>query len=174
MPEVDRWSEVRKIAAEVVKHFEGCHLTSYVLEDESWATLGWGEAIPLTQHPKTISQAEADSRFNKVLLRKETQLRNEIPAAVLDQLTVSQLAGLLSWRYNVKDSAWLDVRCNTRKALVRGNMRQFVMWHGKWVHGNGGKKLNGLRRRRHIERDLVEGKTLSDIKKANWHIPLYK
>lgn len=167
------WTEARKIATEVIQHFEGCHLTSYILKGETWATIGWGEAIPLAKHPLTITQAEANSRFQAVLKRKEEALRKEIPASVLDKLTASQLAGLLSWRYNVKDSAWLNPKCNTRLALKLGNMRQFVMWHAKWINGEAGP-LNGLKRRRHVERDLIEGKSLDEIKKANWHIALYK
>lgn len=166
------WIEARKIATEVIQHFEGCHLTSYVLKGETWATIGWGEAIPLSQHPKTITQKEADERFQKVLQRKELALRSEIPPTVLDKLTASQLAGLLCWRYNVKDSVWLNPKCNTRLALKMGNMRQFLMWHSKWINGEAGP-LNGLKRRRHVERDLIEGKSLAEIKKAGWYVGLY-
>jgi GH24 family phage-related lysozyme (muramidase) len=165
----DKWIEARTIATVCVQHFEGCHLTSYVLPDENWATLGWGEAIPLSQHPKTITQAEADARFHKVLLRKEAALRKEIPAAVLDKLTARQLAGILSFRYNVKDSSWLDAKCNTRKALVRGDVANFWRRHGQWIRGNGNKILGGLQRRRHVENDLGADKSLEDIEKANWY-----
>ena len=158
-----------KIATEVIQHFEGCHLTSYVLKDETWATIGWGKAIPLAQHPKTITQAEADRLLVETVNSKNEQLKKEIPAAVLDKLSDLQYAGVLSFRYNMKDSEWLKPGSNTRKALISGNFQHFISWHGKWINGNGGKPLGGLRRRRHVERDLMENKTLTYIKNANWY-----
>lgn len=168
----EKWTAARIIAKQGVKHFEGCHLTSYILKGETWATLGWGEAIPLAQHPKTITQAEADARFEKVFARKEAQLRSEIPAAVLDKQTVGFLAGLLMFRYNVKDSTWLANKPgegNTRKALIAGDIAKFKRMHLTWVRGASGP-LPGLQRRRKVEGDLMNGITLDTIKKANWYI----
>lgn len=162
------WSLIKDIARQVIKHFEGCHLTSYVLKGESWATLGWGEAIPLTQHPKTITQAEADQRFEATLQRKENQLRSEIPPSVLAKMSALQIAGVLSFRYNVKDDVWLNAHCNTRKALVIGNLRQFVYWHAKWINGQAGP-LPGLKRRRRVERELLNNTPLEKIRAENWY-----
>lgn len=164
----ERWIEAHNIASVVTKHFEGCHLTSYILPGETWATIGWGKAIPLSQHPKTITQAEADQLFQDTLSAKSQRLRHEIPAVVLAGLSAECLAALLSFRYNMKDQVWLNPKCNTRLALVRGDMKQFWIWHGKWINGEKGP-LPGLKRRRRVENELGNGKTLDQIKKANWY-----
>lgn len=165
--------EARQIGSEITKHFESCHLTSYILKGEKWATIGWGKAIPLHDHPKTITQAEADALFEQTFAHKEECLRHEVPAAVLDKLSAGERAALLSFRYNMKDGVWLHPKCNTRLALVRGDMKQFWMWHGKWINGEAGP-LNGLRRRRRVENEIGHGKPLAEIKKANWHVEEYK
>lgn len=169
----DKWAEARTIAKEVITHFEGRHLKSYIVKGEKWATIGIGEAIPMSQHPKIISDVECDRRFAAVFARKETALRREIPAAVLDKLTVGQLVCVLVFRYNVKDASWLDPACRTRKYLVAGQFDKFLIMHALWINGEAGP-MNGLKRRRHVERDLGKGKALADIKKANWYMELYK
>lgn len=164
----DKAEEARTIAKALVRHFEGDKLTSYVLKGESWATISVGVAIPLKQHPKTITQAESDKMFDAAMKRKEEQLRKEIPAAVLEKLTVGQLACALSFRYNVKDSAWLSADCSTRKNLVDGNYERFLAMHGLWVNGEA-VPLAGLKRRRRVEREIGQGKPLAEIKAANYY-----
>ncbi len=163
-----KWAEARKIAREVIQHFESCHLESYIFPLESWATIGWGCAISLKEHPRKITQAEADQMFEKILDGKIAALRKEIPAAVLDALSALALAGIISFRYNMKDSVWLNPHCNTRLALVKGDMRQFRIWMKKWINGEKGP-LPGLRRRRRVEDDLIGGKSLEAVKKENWY-----
>lgn len=168
----DKWIQARAIAKEVITHFEGRHLTSYVVPGEKWATIGIGCAIPLAQHPKTITDDECDRLFNAMLAHKEDQLRKEIPAAVLDKLTVGQLVCVLVFRYNTKDSAWLDPHCRTRQYLVAGQFDKFLVMHALWVNGEDGP-MGGLKRRRRVEHELAQGKPLFDIKKANWYQGLY-
>lgn len=164
----DKFEEARAIAKVIVRHFEGDKLTSYVLPGEGWATISVGVAIPIKQHPKTITQAESDKMYDAAFKRKEAQLRKEIPTTVLDKLTAGQLACVLSFRYNVKDSAWLSANCNTRKNLVDGNFEKFLAMHGLWVSGEAGP-LAGLKRRRRVEREIGQGKPLAEIKAANWY-----
>lgn len=168
----DKFALARPIAKEMVRHFEGESLKSYVLKGETWATISAGVAIPLSQHPKTITQADSDILFDRAFKRKEAQLRKEIPAAVLEKLTVGQLACVMSFRYNVKDSAWLDPDCRTRKYLVAGQFDKFLVMHALWINGEAGP-LPGLKRRRRVEREVGQNKPLSDIKKANWYRGLY-
>lgn len=168
----EKWIQARAIAKEVITHFEGRHLNSYVVKGETWATIGIGCAIPMAQHPKKITDAECDRMFANMLARKEAQLRKEIPSAVLDSLTVGELACALIFRYNTKDSAWLDPNCRTRKYLVAGQFAKFLTMHSLWINGEAGP-LGGLKRRRRVERELAQGKPLADIKKANWYQGLY-
>jgi GH24 family phage-related lysozyme (muramidase) len=168
----EKFALARQIGQEACKHFEARHLESYVLNGEKWATIGWGEAIPLIQHPKKITQKQADARFQAVWMRKEAALRAEIPAAVLEKLTIGQLAGIMCFRYNMKDSAWLNKTCNTRKFLVMGDIPKFIAMHSRWINGEAGP-LQGLKRRRHVERDLMQGKPLTQIVAAGWYESLY-
>lgn len=153
-------------------HFEGCHLTSYVLPGESWATIGWGNAIPLEQHPKTITQAEADKRFRDAMNIRIQKIPSEIGTAVWDRLTHGQKVSYLMFRYNVKDGAWLSSK--TRKALMLGNLKQYRDMAFTWCHDDRGMRLAGLFRRRQCERFLWDGGTIAQLKAKNWFIVLGK
>ena len=165
-----KWLQAREIARKVILHFEGERLDSYVLSGERWATIGVGVAIPLSQHPRKITKEQSEKMFNDALARKEKQLKQEIPKKILDTFNANALAGLLSWRYNVKDSLWLSSTCRTRLVLARGHINEFLHWHEKWIYAEKrDKPLAGLVRRRKVEHDLMVGKGLEDIKKVNWY-----
>lgn len=115
----------------------------------------------------TITQEQADELFLQALSKKSAALRKEIPAAVLNQLTANQLAAIISFRYNLKDSSWLSPSCRTRLALVNGKLDEFKWMHGKWINGEAGP-LPGLKRRRKVERILLDNGSLESIKAVNW------
>lgn len=153
----------QRLARPLVASFEGCHLVSYVFPNEHWATVGFGRAIPLAHHPLTITQEQADQNLLEDLARKDAQLCKEIPGAVLLSLTDDQYAAILSFRFNVKDSAWLSPNCNTRKALVAGNLTLFRAKLKQWNKGEGSKVLGGLQRRRKCERFVLAGGKMSEL-----------
>jgi len=165
--------EAREIAKEVIKHFEGCHLKSYVLPGETWATIGWGCAIPLKQHPRFITQEDADKMLDTMLDHKIVCIHKEVAPQILDSLPPKVRAGIYSFRYNVKDSAWLMPTCRTRAALVKGDIKAFALLMLLWDKGEKGP-LPGLKRRRRVENELVGSKSLREIKAKNWYQAEYK
>lgn len=171
-----KWAEARKIAGIAIKHFEGCGLVSYVKFGESWATIGYGCAIPLSEHPKKINQAQADQMFERMLDHKIKQLQSEIPLKVLDALPATALGGIIAFRYNVKDNAWLSPSCNTRKLLIKGDLKGFMAMHQLWCHGEKNQILKGLKRRRRVEGELMQGIPIEHLQAFKFyaHYPEYR
>lgn len=161
----------QEVAREIAMHFEGCHLISYVLKGETWATVGWGRAIAMSMHPMHITQAQADAFLLEDIARKDKDLDREIMPNVLKKLTPLQRGAILSFRYNVKPSAWLP--STSRKLLNAGDIKGFTKRLKLWNQGEAGP-LPGLMRRRKCERFLLLGGSLEDLKKKNWFMNDYK
>lgn len=155
-----------------IGHFEGCHLTSYVLPGEKWATVGWGNAIPIEQHPLTITQSEADKRLRDALNVRIQKIPSEIGTAVWNKLTHGQKVSYLMFRYNCKDGAWLSSK--TRKALMMGDLKLYRNMARTWCHDDRGMRLAGLFRRRECECFLWDGGTIEQLKARNWFMNLVK
>lgn len=164
-PEINE--NVRAGALILIEHFEGRHLTSYVLKGETWATIGVGTAIPLEQHPLTITNEEANRRFYRALDLRIAAIPFEIGSAVFNSLTDSQKISYLSFRYNAKPSAWKP--SNTRKLLAAGNLKGYRDMALRWVNGEAGR-LPGLVRRRKCETFLWDGGTVEQLKAKNFFI----
>jgi lysozyme len=139
----------------IIKEFEGCKLTAYLCPAGVW-TIGWGATGPGITRGVTWTQQQADDRLRKDVEEVAAQVRQLLGNAPTTQ---AQFDALVSFAYNcgtdidsdhtpegLGDSSLL------RKHLAKdysGAAREF----GKWVNG-GGRKLNGLVRRREIERLL--------------------
>jgi len=154
-----------KIAAEIAGHFEGCHLKSYIVpgEEHLQATIGRGIAIPLSKHPMTITQAQADQWFMDGLMSRWHALKEVELKPIWDKLTVYQKAAVLSFRYNCVTSKWLA--SDSRKLLNAGNLKGYADMVDEWNnHG-----LAGLVRRRAVERHVFERGSLDEVKRLNWY-----
>lgn len=157
----------RQIAEEICKHFESCHLESYIFpgEENLQATIGWGTAIPLSQHPKKITQAEADRLLKDGLDRRDIELKKQLGETIYNMLTPGQHGATLSFKYNCKaykfnNSTFLS-QLKTKRFQLAGQELK------KWVYGSG-RKLPGLIRRRRVEEYVYFGASIEDVKKKNW------
>jgi len=133
----------------IIKHFEGCHLTAYLCPANVW-TIGYGSTI----HPNgikvkqgdTITQAQAEQYLQIEIERRSAAM------ALPPTLNANQRQALVSFAYNLGIGAY---NRSTLKKKVTINpsdptIRDEFMKYNK----SGGKVLRGLTRRRQAEADL--------------------
>lgn len=129
----------------IIQRNESCKLTAYPdpgTGGKPW-TIGWGTTV-IDGRPvrpgETITQAQADALFEADLAR----FAKEVEAAIGDAPTTQeQFDALVSFHYNTGKIASATL---TRKHKAR-DYEAAAAEFGKWVFA-GGKKLNGLVRRR--------------------------
>lgn len=154
------------MAREVITHFEGCHLKSYVYPGEHQGTVGWGQAIPLSKHPMQITQELADKWLMDGILSRWHALKEVELKQVWDRLDVYQKASILSFRYNAVTNLWLT--SNSRKLLLAGQIDLYADSIDEWDNHD----MAGLVRRRAVERHLTQRHSLDEVKKLNWYMDL--
>lgn len=166
-----------------IKSFEGLHdgdKRTPILEPEMdpigiW-TMGWGYALflngrPLTGlkdkvkayalakelYPDGMTLADAD----KLLVSKVAEKTGQLARLVKVKLNQGQSNALTSLAYNVgvgiADGKKGDLADSTLLALInQGKLAAAAERFGDWVYA-GGKKINGLVRRREAERKMFLG-----------------
>jgi lysozyme len=138
-----------KIAAEVIKEFEGYSSEPYLCP-ANVPTIGYGNTMyangeRVTMEDPEIDQSEAEKMLLDTIKTVEKQVKNVLEV----KLPAHKLAALISFTYNVGIGnfsnstllAWL----NSNPDFVR-IPEQFRRWNK-----GGGKVLNGLIRRREAE-----------------------
>lgn len=147
----------------VMHYFEQCRLTAYpdpATGGAPW-TIGWGDTGPDVIPGLTITQEEADARF-------ERRLAREFEPGVLRMVRVPlqqcQFDALVCFAYNVGLDDDLDTKAeglgdSTLLRMVNaGDFQdasdQFLVWNRA-----AGKVMLGLRRRRAAEQALFDGHT---------------
>ena len=136
---------------ELVKHFEGCKLTSYVCS-AGHNTIGYGNTfyengIKVKPGDK-ITQQRAEELLDVILI-KFVQQTNEV---IKSSVTQNQRDALTDFAYNcglgnLKSSTLLKkVNADPNDKTIR---EEFMRWNK-----GGGKVLNGLTRRREAEANL--------------------
>lgn len=139
---------------ELIKSFEGCHLTAYKCPAGVW-TIGYGHTTGVKQG-QTITQAQADAFLISDLAKYEKYVN-----ATGLELKQNQFDALVSFTYNCGNG--------NLKALIRDRTLKEIGEAILLYNKSGGKVLNGLVRRRQAEHDLFvldmgkeekEGKTL--------------
>jgi lysozyme len=136
---------------ELVKHFEGCKLTSYVCS-AGHNTIGYGNTFyengVKVKPGDKITQQRAEELLDVILI-KFVQQTNELIKSNVNQ---NQRDALTDFAYNcgvgnLKSSTLLKlVNANPNDPEIRA---QFMRWNK-----GGGKVLNGLTRRREAEANL--------------------
>lgn len=141
----------------VMHFYERCVLTAYpdpATGGKPW-TIGWGDTGPDVVPGLTITQAEADARFSKRLVR---EFEPAVNTEVHRDLEQRQFDALVSLTYNI------GVRNFRNSTLLRklnagdieGASAQFLVWDKA-----AGKTMLGLKRRRVSERALFDGMSAS-------------
>ena len=130
---------------DLIKHFEGCELTSYICPSGIY-TIGYGHTGDVLPG-QTITQAEADALLREDVKKFEKGTNNytNVP------LNQSQFDALVSFTFNVGLGAYRD---STLLRLLNGSDYEGAAGQfGRWVNGANGP-LPGLVRRREAEEKL--------------------
>lgn len=130
----------------ILQYFESCRLEAYWDADGKLWTIGWGDTGPDVVKGLRITQAEADERLQRRLVREFVP---GVLKALTRPATQAQLDAMVDLAYNIGVSAFQG------STLVRlfnagdqaGAAEQFSRWNK-----SGGKVLLGLRRRRAADR----------------------
>lgn len=152
----------------LIKHFEGCRLNSYIVpgEEKLQATIGWGQAIPLSKHPMKITQKEADDMLLNTVNAKISAVRLLIVDSVEAKLTPLQKTAIVSFYYNTKPGSFKS--STFLRLLNSGDISGASKQLSRWVRGEGNKILPGLVRRRKCEQFLMDGGSFSDLEKKRF------
>lgn len=161
------------ICMELIPGFECPHgpaLRSFVIPGEHQATIGYGRAISLSLHPKTITLEQAKLWLAQDIHTRFARLQTTLSREVLEQLEAEFIAGIVSWLYNGTEETW---HCDSFKALLAGNLAAFIEGAATWFHGANHVIDAGLVRRRAVEVHLEQRGEWQRIKSAlNWYMDL--
>lgn len=129
----------------LIKQFEGRELTAYKCPADVW-TIGYGSTGPHVKPGMTITEVEAEELLRDDLDRFEASVAKFAPNA-----SQNEFDALVSLSFNIGTGAF------EKSTLLRkfkegdkaGAANAFLMWVNA-----GGRKLDGLVRRRKAEREL--------------------
>ena len=138
---------------QVMHYFEQCRLDAYpdpATGGAPW-TIGWGDTGPDVVPGLTITQDEADARFERRLSR---EFEPGVLAAISRPADQGQFDGMVCLAYNIGlgnfKSSTLVRKFNAGD--VAETAEQFLVWNRA-----AGKVMLGLKRRRAAERALFNG-----------------
>ena len=136
-----------KIAAELIKDFEGCRLKAYPdpgSGGDPW-TIGWGATGPGIRRGVVWTQAQADGRLATDLVGYEASVVKALGGA---PATDNQRGALISMAYNIGTGALASSTLIKKHKAgdYAGAAAEFARWNKA-----SGKVLAGLTRRRAAE-----------------------
>lgn len=136
---------VSETGIELIKKFEGCILKAYKCPAGVW-TIGYGHTAGVKEG-QTITKKEAEALLKHDLITFETHVSNLI-TVVINQ---NQFDALVSFCYNLGPG---NLKSSTLLKLINAkNFNGAAEQFDHWVYA-GGKKLNGLVKRRAAEKAL--------------------
>lgn len=137
--------KINQAGVELVKSFEGFRERAYKDAAGVW-TIGYGHTA--TVHPgMTVSREKAEA-----LLRADLQVaESAVSRLVTVPLSDNEYAALVSFTFNLGQGALAGSTLLRR--LNAGDKPGAAKEFGRWIHA-GGRKLNGLLRRRYAEMTL--------------------
>ena len=131
---------------DLIKKYEGCRLEAYKCPAGIW-TIGYGHTDGNVTSGTIISQEQADKLFNQDIKKFEKGV-GQMVKVIINQ---NQFDALVSFAFNLGlgalQNSTLLKKLNTKD--YQGAANEF----DRWVYG-GGKKLEGLVRRRKEEKEL--------------------
>ena len=158
-------TKISKKGIDLIKKFEGCHLTAYRDEVGVW-TIGYGVTNADRSITKTtikkglrITQATTEEWLEKALNKKYLPIVMKYDTRY--GWNQNELDALVSFAYNIGSIDQLTAKGSRSKATIADKMLEY--------NKAGGKVYRGLTRRREAERKLflkpMEEKEVDDIKK---------
>lgn len=140
-------------ALSLIKQFEGCRLDAYPdpgTGGDPW-TIGFGHTGPEVKKGLTWTQNQADKALAADVAKFSSGVRELTKAYPTSS---NEYAALVSFAFNVGLGALRD--STLLKKHRAGDKAGAAAEFGKWVNA-GGKKLNGLVRRREAEAKVYRG-----------------
>jgi lysozyme len=137
-------------AKDLLKGFEGLQLTAYKCPAGVW-TIGYGSTGSHVKPGMTITKEQADILLNKDITPREDKLTRILGRTPTTQ---NQFDALFLLAYNIGMGAFEKstlLRLH-RNAQYEEAADEFLKWNKA-----GGKVLNGLTRRRSVEREVYIG-----------------
>lgn len=142
---------VNKQGIQLVKSFEGCFLNAYLCPAKVW-TIGYGS----TKYPngKSVKQGDKITQQEAETLLSDTldEFSKGVSKLIKVELNDNQFSALVSFAFNLGVGA-LSKSTLLKKVNSNPNDKTIEQEFMKWVNA-GGKKLNGLVRRRTAESKL--------------------
>lgn len=129
----------------LIKSFEGLRLTAYKCPADVW-TIGYGSTGPHVKQGMTITEAQADKLLQDDLDRFEASVAKHAPNA-----SQNQFDAMVSLAFNIGTGAF--EKSTLLRKFVAGDTAGAAEAFRQWVNA-GGRKLEGLVRRREAERKL--------------------
>lgn len=156
-PPVSGSRQIGPAGLALIKRFEGCakkrsdgRFEAYPdpgTGGDPW-TIGWGATGKGVARGTVWTQAQCDQRLEQDLLRFSRDVARVLGTAPTSQ---NQFDALVSFHYNTGAVA----KATLTKLHKAGDFAAAKAEFGKWVHA-GGRRLNGLVRRRDAEASLYE------------------
>ena len=143
--------KVNKQGIQLVKSFEGCFLNAYLCPAKVW-TIGYGNTkyqngTAVKQGDK-ITQEQAETLLSDIL----AEFSKDVSKLIKVELNDNQFSALVSFAFNLGVGA-LSKSTLLKKVNANPNDKTIESEFMKWVSA-GGKRLNGLVRRRTAESNL--------------------
>lgn len=136
---------------DLIKRFEGFSSTVYICP-AGYRTIGYGHLVRSGESFNEISETEAE----ELLCKDVESAERAVLRLVNVPLTDGQFDALVSFTYNLGPGA---LQCSTlRRKVNRQAHREVPAQLVRWVWA-GGRKLNGLIRRRAVEAKLYQLQT---------------
>lgn len=138
--------KINKEGLSIIKQCEGCRLKAYLCPSLI-PTIGYGHTTGV-KIGDIITQADAD----RYLLQDLKRFEQAVSALVKVPINENQFSALVSFAFNVGvgnlKSSTLLKKLNLRD--YKGCSNEF----DRWVYGSNKKPLEGLKKRRKLEREL--------------------
>ena len=159
--------KIDKYGLELIKKFESCKLTAYKVDKaEKYYTIGYGHYGSDVKKDMKITKEKAEALLKNDIKYFETSVNSCLKVKV----TQSMFNALVSFTYNVGFSAFKN-----STLLKYVNKKQFTKASNEFKKWNkcGGKVLNGLVKRRMLEKIEFERQGLAPthIEINNYKIP---
>ena len=138
--------KINKEGLSIIKQCEGCRLKAYLCPSLI-PTIGYGHTTGV-KLGDIITQADAD----RYLLQDLKRFEQAVSALVKVPINENQFSALVSFAFNVGVG---NLKSST--LLKKLNLRDYKSCSNefdRWVYGSNKKPLEGLKKRRKLEREL--------------------